>query len=94
MTWDSAELAKVCYNTALTVKLAIANTVAMFCDALPGADCDEVMGAVKLATRRVCSPAYFLSGMGDGGSCHPRDNIALPTTPTSSTSPTTSTITS
>jgi UDPglucose 6-dehydrogenase len=77
MTWDSAELAKVGYNTALTVKLTIANTIAMFCDALPGADCDEVMNAVKHATRRVCSPMYFTSGMGDGGSCHPRDNIAL-----------------
>ena len=28
-------------------------------------------------TKRLLSPAYLRGGMGDGGGCHPRDNIAL-----------------
>jgi len=36
-----------------------------------------VSGALALATERLLSPAYLRGGMGDGGGCHPRDNIAL-----------------
>ena len=36
-----------------------------------------VTGALKLANRRLMSGAYMDGGMGDGGGCHPRDNIAL-----------------
>jgi hypothetical protein len=32
---------------------------------------------LKQAHRRLISPAYMDGGMGDGGGCHPRDNIAL-----------------
>jgi len=28
-------------------------------------------------TRRLLSPMYLRAGMGDGGGCHPRDNIAM-----------------
>ena len=30
-----------------------------------------------MGTQRLLSPAYMRGGMGDGGGCHPRDNIAL-----------------
>jgi UDPglucose 6-dehydrogenase len=30
-----------------------------------------------MADQRIISPAYMRGGMGDGGGCHPRDNIAL-----------------
>jgi UDPglucose 6-dehydrogenase len=30
-----------------------------------------------MATDRLLSPKYLQAGMGDGGGCHPRDNIAL-----------------
>ena len=33
--------------------------------------------ALEKSTKRIVSPAYMKAGMGDGGSCHPRDNIAL-----------------
>ena len=33
--------------------------------------------ALKLANRRLISGYYMDGGMGDGGGCHPRDNIAL-----------------
>jgi UDPglucose 6-dehydrogenase len=38
---------------------------------------DEVTTALALADRRLISDAYLTAGMGDGGGCHPRDNIAL-----------------
>ena len=38
---------------------------------------DEVTNAIKLSNRRLISPMYLTGGMGDGGGCHPRDNIAL-----------------
>ena len=73
---ESAELAKVAYNVAVSMKIAYANMVAQMCDAT-GADADEVTGTLALATRRLLSPAYLTAGMGDGGSCHPRDLMAM-----------------
>jgi UDPglucose 6-dehydrogenase len=74
---ENAELIKVSYNTFIGLKLAFANTLMEICHKSPGCDVDEVTGALKLAHRRLISPAYLSGGMGDGGACHPRDNIAL-----------------
>ncbi len=74
---ESAELAKVAYNTFIGMKIAFANTVMEVCHKLPGADPDAVVGALQLATRRLVSGKYLTGGMGDGGGCHPRDNIAM-----------------
>lgn len=76
MTVTSAEATKVFYNTFISMKLSFANTVAEACEAV-GANCDDVMGALKAANKRLISGAYLDPGMGDGGGCHPRDNIAL-----------------
>ena len=38
---------------------------------------DVVTDALKNSTRRIMGPSYMTAGMGDGGACHPRDNIAL-----------------
>lgn len=35
--------------------------------------------ALERSTKRIVSPYYMKAGMGDGGGCHPRDNIALRT---------------
>ena len=40
-------------------------------------DVDVVTNALTSASTRIISPAYMKAGMGDGGACHPRDNIAL-----------------
>ena len=40
-------------------------------------DVDVVTNALKDSTYRIMGPAYMTAGMGDGGACHPRDNIAL-----------------
>ena len=76
MSITSAEATKVFYNTFISMKLSFANIVAEACEKV-GADADDVMGAIKAANRRLISPAYLSPGMGDGGGCHPRDNIAL-----------------
>ena len=36
-----------------------------------------VAGALARSTQRIMGPTYMVPGMGDGGGCHPRDNIAL-----------------
>lgn len=76
-TIENAELIKVTYNTIITMKTVIGNTLLELCTKLPNTDCDTVVDALSLATRRIVSPAYYRGGMGDGGGCHPRDNIAL-----------------
>lgn len=74
---ENAELIKVAYNTYISTKIAFANTLMELCHKLPGCDVDVVSDALALATDRLLSPRYLRGGMGDGGGCHPRDNIAL-----------------
>ena len=38
---------------------------------------DRVTEALANSTKRIVSSKYMKAGMGDGGACHPRDNIAL-----------------
>jgi UDPglucose 6-dehydrogenase len=77
MSIESAELTKVAYNTFITSKICIVNTLMEICHKIPGANIDDVTGALKNATKRIVSPMYMNGGMGDGGGCHPRDNIAM-----------------
>lgn len=75
-TIETAELTKMAYNTFIGLKIAFANTMMELCEKT-GADVDDLVDALSLATDRIVSPAYMRGGMGDGGGCHPRDNIAL-----------------
>lgn len=72
----NAELIKVSYNTFIGMKITFANTLMEICHKM-GGDVDAVTKALSLANQRVISPKYLSGGMGDGGGCHPRDNIAL-----------------
>jgi UDPglucose 6-dehydrogenase len=74
---ENAEAIKVAYNTFISMKITFANTWMEICQKMPGTNIDEVTGALAIATRRIISPKYLSGGMGDGGGCHPRDNIAL-----------------
>lgn len=74
---ENAEAIKVAYNTYISMKITFANTWMEICHKLPGTDVDAVTGALALANTRIMSPKYLKGGMGDGGGCHPRDNIAL-----------------
>ena len=76
-TIENAELIKVAYNTFISMKIVFANTMMELCHKLPGTDIDQVMAGIKLSTGRLLSSAYLDGGMGDGGECHPRDNIVM-----------------
>ena len=75
-TIENAELIKVAYNTFIGMKIVYANTMMEICHKT-GANIDNVTDAIKFATDRLISDKYLSGGMGDGGGCHPRDNIAL-----------------
>lgn len=77
ITWDSAEAVKMFYNTFIGMKIIFANTIMQICHKSPGADVDVVCAALQKAQERLISPKYLSAGMGDGGGCHPRDNLAL-----------------
>lgn len=76
LSFEEAELTKVLYNTWISTKIAFANTAMELADRC-GADVDRVMDALLSDRRRIIAPTYLRAGMGDGGACHPRDNIAL-----------------
>tara|TARA_Y100000590_G_scaffold468962_1_gene654092 strand:+ start:4947 stop:6221 length:1275 start_codon:yes stop_codon:yes gene_type:complete len=76
-TIENAELIKVSYNTMISTKISFVNTIMEACHHLPNTNIDDVTNALKMANRRLISDAYLSGGMGDGGGCHPRDNIAL-----------------
>jgi UDPglucose 6-dehydrogenase len=72
----NAELIKVAYNTFIGMKIVYANTMMEICHKI-GANVDSVIDAICLADERLISTKYLRGGMGDGGGCHPRDNIAM-----------------
>lgn len=76
MTIESAELTKVAYNTFISTKLTFVNALMEICHKV-GADVDSVTSTLCKGTDRLLSPKYMSAGMGDGGGCHPRDNIAM-----------------
>lgn len=77
-TVENAELIKVAYNTFIGMKIVFVNTLMEICHKIGGTmDVDAVTDAIKMANERLISPKYLTAGMGDGGGCHPRDNIAM-----------------
>lgn len=72
----TAEGIKVFYNTFITAKTVLANLYGEMAERF-GMNVDDILAALSLATDRLISTKYLRSGMGDGGGCHPRDNIAL-----------------
>ena len=76
-TWDDAEAIKIFYNTFISAKLTLVNMIQDIAEKNGNMNTDVVTGALERSTKRITGPAYMKAGMGDGGSCHPRDNIAL-----------------
>ena len=76
MDIESAELTKVAYNTFIGFKIVFANTIAEITE-VRGGDPDVITRALSAANHRLMSAAYMRAGMGDGGGCHPRDQIAM-----------------
>lgn len=75
MTLVNAEIVKLSVNTFVTTKISFANMLSELCDALEGADVDTVTRAVGSDSR--VGTKYLSGGLGYGGPCFPRDNIAL-----------------
>lgn len=75
MSLENAELTKIAVNTLVTTKITFANLLAALCEQIPGGDVDVVAGAVGL-DRRI-GVSYLKGGLGYGGPCFPRDNVAL-----------------
>ena len=76
-TWDECECIKVFYNTFISTKIGLVNMMQDVAEKQGNINVDVVTRALANCEKRITSPAYMKAGMGDGGSCHPRDNIAL-----------------
>lgn len=76
-TWDEAEAIKIFYNTFISTKVAFVNMIQDIAEKNGNMNVDVVTGALERSTYRILGKAYMKAGMGDGGGCHPRDNIAL-----------------
>ena len=75
MTLENAELAKISVNAFVTTKITFANMLAEMCGAIPGGDVDVVSDAIGMDSR--IGRKYLTGGLGFGGPCFPRDNVAL-----------------
>ncbi|HUK38602.1 MAG TPA: nucleotide sugar dehydrogenase [Methanomicrobiales archaeon] len=75
MSLENAELTKISLNSYVTMKITFANMVSALCERIPGGDVDVVTDALGL-DRRI-GRRYLTGGLGFGGPCFPRDNVAL-----------------
>ena len=76
-TWDECECIKVFYNTFISAKIGLVNMIQDVAEKQGNINVDVVARALRDSTQRIMGPSYMKPGMGDGGACHPRDNIAL-----------------
>ena len=76
-TWDECEAIKVFYNTFISAKIGLVNMIQDVAEKQGNINVDVVTDALAKSTMRIMGPQYMKAGMGDGGGCHPRDNIAL-----------------
>jgi len=70
----TAELTKYAANAFLAVKISFINEIADLCEAV-GADVQEVARGIGLDNR--IGPKFLHAGPGYGGSCFPKDTLAL-----------------
>ena len=76
-TWDEVECIKVFYNTFIRAKVSLVNMIQDVAEKQGNINAEVVCDALANSGRRIMGPGYMKPGMGDGGACHPRDNIAL-----------------
>lgn len=75
MSIENAELTKIALNTYITTKITFANMIADLCEIIPHGDADVVLSAIGSDSR--VGGKYLKGGLGYGGPCFPRDNVAL-----------------
>ncbi len=71
---NSAEMVKLAANAFLMTRISFINEIANVCEAV-GADVVEVARGVGLDRR--LGPHFLRAGIGYGGSCFPKDSLAL-----------------
>lgn len=71
---ESAEIIKYASNSMLSTKISFANLISFICDKT-GADVEEVLQGVGLDKR--IGRMFLYPGTGYGGSCFPKDVLAL-----------------
>jgi len=76
-TWDECESIKIFYNTFISAKIALVNMIQDVANGIGNMNAEVVCDALANSTMRIMSSKYMKPGFGDGGGCHPRDNIAL-----------------
>jgi len=76
-TWEEAESFKIFYNTMISARLSLVNMIQDVAVKIGHMNVDKITKAFKEASIRITGKGYYKAGMGDGGACHPRDNIAL-----------------
>ena len=75
-SWESAEIIKYAANAFLALKISYVNELANLCDAVgPSADVHVIANALGLDGR--IGPKFLHPGAGFGGSCLPKDTLAL-----------------
>ncbi len=75
MSLTNAEITKLSLNCYVTMKISFANELAAVCEKIPGADVDVVTTAIGADAR--VGRKYLKGGLGFGGPCFPRDNLAF-----------------
>lgn len=75
MSLTSAEIAKLSLNCYVTMKISFVNELASLCELTPDADIDQITNALGGDSR--IGSKYLKAGLGFGGPCFPRDNIAF-----------------
>ena len=76
-TYEEAESIKVFYNTFISMKISFVNMIQDVAMEIGNMDANKVCNALAKSDKRITSAKYMRPGLGDGGPCHPRDNIAL-----------------
>ena len=71
---NSAEMIKLAANAFLMTRVSFVNEIANVCE-LVGADVDSVARGIGLDHR--LGPHFLRAGVGYGGSCFPKDSLAL-----------------
>ena len=75
MSLTNAEITKLSLNCFVTMKISFANELSAVCERIPDADVDIVTSAIGADVR--VGRQYLRGGLGFGGPCFPRDNLAF-----------------
>jgi UDPglucose 6-dehydrogenase len=75
MSLINAEITKLSLNCFITMKISFANELAALCEQIPGAEADVITRALGADSR--IGAKCLKGGLGFGGPCFPRDNLAF-----------------